>query len=276
MNLFQAAAGATLVATSVVGGLRLEVITSLLGKNHPGEFEFHMSEEDGFTPGSSSIVAVGAQRTVEVTTKKPGVVQFARVVPRIRNASRIARAQPSVQISCPAGRASAAHILSRLDTSRKPLNGGFETQVDPAGLPDYWLKDGDGVLTVMTDGGGISGGRYMKMVNTYGQSLYLYSAVTDVAEGESYKLSTKHKEATGPTAYAVAVKWYDYTAAEDDPSTGYISNNTSNISNSASWAKYTSGAFTAPANARFARVYIAFGGAGSWTVYIDEVRLTEQ
>jgi hypothetical protein len=71
-----------------------------------------------------------------------------------------------------------------------PLNGGFETQLNPDGLPDHWLiyaGELDTDIIVHYDTDGVSGGRYIEIVANDEDFVVMASAVIPIInEAASY------------------------------------------------------------------------------------------
>jgi hypothetical protein len=218
--------GMTLTATAVIGGTR---ITATTGDTHkkalPVETEVHVSPTPGFTPSSSTLVSQGMSNNVVVPDLIPGRTYYAKAYPRGHNRSRLVRAQPSSEFSFVAGQASAGHLKSGIALGDYPLNGGFETRTDPAGMPDHWVIEptfgtlGTNVL-VMEDGNGISGGRYLRLIGNTTRNVNVDSALIPVVNeaGEAnrtsqiYRLTLWSKAATANTEGFVEAMMtlYDY------------------------------------------------------------------
>lgn len=146
LTTFEAGSGATLAATPIVGGARLGVTMTPELKAHGTEFEYHVSASSGFAPDSSTLVTVSKDREAIVNTLVPGQTYYSKIVPLIRNSSKLARAQPSEQASFTAGRANSAHLAPEVSSGLFPYNGGFEHATgDLASIPpDHWTM-GSGV-----------------------------------------------------------------------------------------------------------------------------------
>jgi hypothetical protein len=281
---FQGTSGIALNPHASIGGMALEILAGTGGTSPapslaklPDEYEIHVSTTPGFTPAAATLQAVTQGRSVVLPTLTPGTLYYSRVVPRTRNASKVVAGTPSTEVSFRAAQAQAQHINPQLDTSRKPLNGGFETYFDATGLPDHWktITGGAGIST-QTDSNGVSGKRYLKIhQQSAGTDVELDSAQFTVTAGVSYRLALRYKtSATVPTSLIECfVSWFDETALPESVSTGLLSVDVPIAVDapSTSWTT-VQGFITAPAGARIASVglYVA-GGATGLDFYVDEV-----
>jgi hypothetical protein len=277
MQLFGTLLPPVITASPMVGGAHLEISITPDKLALPIEHEFHLSKTAGFEPDSTTLVAVGSQRTIDIGNLIPGEDYKLRTIQRGRNDSKIVRGLPGPELSFTAGRASAGHIISRLDTSRKPLNGSFETRIDPTGLPDYWQWTGGGTSSaaLMIDGNAAAGTNYMRLINDAGHEVVLYSALYEVRGGANYRIDVWHKAATAPSTFFFYAVWYDQTATEDDHSTGVLSTDRQDFDAATAWA-CQSFFVPVPSGARFGRIAVHMTDAASRTVYIDNVRSEEQ
>lgn len=135
------------------------------------EYEHHVYPTPGTPLDSSTLVAISKDRIIEFSNLIGGKTYQHRMVPRTRNAEKLVRGQPSKEQSFVAGRASAGHITDGIGLGEYPLNGGFETRLDAAGMPDHWTVVGGTLGTqvlVMEDGNGMSGSRYVRLVRSGG------------------------------------------------------------------------------------------------------------
>jgi hypothetical protein len=217
----------------------------------------------------------------------PGATYYARVVPVYFNGG-VVRGQPSDGVSFVPSRGSSAHMKGEVEWGRYPLNGGFETRYDASGPPDHWSVAVGTWATqfdLVTGSGAVSGDRYLKYLGAgigVGQFPLMRSAIFTVEEARDYDLSFWAKRLTTPGGDlngAVGVEWLDSSlsviSSDGDPF---------NESIPLTWTKRslmdaTSGVqwVTAPANAKFARMYVwaadsATGGEDA-TWGVDQVRL---
>lgn len=129
----------TLAARDVVGGTTLTVSESLGRHALPRNFELHVSESSGFTPGTSTL-KLAAQQGGPLPDLVPGKTYYAKAVPYGFNSQRVVQGQPSAEISFVAGRARSGHYDSAATQSHLPLNGNFEHALDDLATapPDHW------------------------------------------------------------------------------------------------------------------------------------------
>jgi hypothetical protein len=149
-----------------VGGTRISLSTDVDKRALPEEFELHVYKDTATPLDDSTLSSVGALRNVEVSQLEPGADYYAVVVPRFYNGLQLVRGQPSKEQLFTAGRAKAGHLEGGIALGGYPLNGGFETRFDPAGMPDHWVLGAGATLgtsvQVVEDGSGISGSRFVR------------------------------------------------------------------------------------------------------------------
>ena len=270
--------------TTPVGGARLEFTWGGSKALKETQTELHLSTSSGFTPSSATLVSVGAEGSREVGNLDPAKTYYAKIVPLVRNASKPVRGQPSAEISFVPGRGQATHLDPNVDWGRLPLNGGFETQFDPAAPPDFWFNGIPGGLGspgtwgvnafMLTDANGCSGANYLKLLTTGGSGAGVSSAEFSINEFETYKASVwrNNQTGTGAGACVIGVIWYDYThAAISDSSEVW------DIATSVgTWVKHTTAALTPLAGARFARMYLFVNPTAGRETWVDDARLVMQ
>jgi hypothetical protein len=213
--------GLSMLATPVVGGTRVSIVTGDTHKKAlPLEHEIHVSASSGFTPSNSTLVSQGANNSVVVPDLIPGKTYYARAHPRGHNRSRPVRGQPSAEFSFVAGQAAAGHIQSGIAVGDYPLNGGFETRFDAAGMPDHWTVYSGTFGTnvqVMEDGNGLSGGRYLRLLGGGARSA-VYPMLQEANEanrrGSIYRFHWWRKAGTSAAAYSALIRLLDYVGAE--------------------------------------------------------------
>lgn len=286
-DVFTSQAGITVSTQPVVGGVRISVTSAPLRGTEEPSFEYHVGSTSTFTVNSSSLKAVSKARTVELTDLIPGATYYARVVPVYFNGG-VVRGQPSDGVSFVPSRGTTAHMDVGPEYGRTPLNGGFETRYDTNGPPDHWTVDAGTWAThwdLITDSSGISGRSYLKYmgVGLVGTQPIMRGGIFSVEEGEAYDLEFWHKVFTGlaTVAGAVGVRWLDSSLSE----ISYTQISLATIGSS-SWLLYrlssTTGSVqwqTAPANSRWAQVYVsapASGSSGYDSIWgVDQIRLTK-
>lgn len=277
-SVFESAEGVAVAASSVVGGTKL-IVTGTTERISFGDgYEFHVSTSSGFTPSASTLQTISTSREVTIPQLVPGTTYYAKVVPRIRNASKIARAQPSDEVTFTAGRGSATHLSPDPEWGRLPLNGGFETQLDASGPPDHWTVQAGTWATHWTTGNssGVSGSRYLVMSAAAGVSQEMRSATFGVDGSETYGVEFVTKNVSGTGNFYVDLNWLDADKASLSTDSIEV------VSSGSSWSRYggpnagiyLNTFFTAPSTARFARVHIRKKtAADALSFAIDQVRV---
>lgn len=154
----------TIAAKQVVGGTLLTA-SAVQNKNAWGQdFEWHVGTTAGFTPDTTTVIQSQGGNQVTVPHLIPNKAYFAKIVPVRRNDRKPFRGQPSAGFGFTAGRASSGHMNEGIALGDMPLNGGFETWLDPSGPPDHWtvLNGVWGVdMRVINDADGVSGANYL-------------------------------------------------------------------------------------------------------------------
>ena len=300
----------TFTATPVLSGVRLQVTMSPRKGRQQEEFEFHISASSGFAVTASTIQAAGRSTACTITNLWPGETYYAKVVPCIREGDILVRGEPSSEVSFVTLRAQAGNISSAIDFTRRPLNGSFETQTNPATfLPDYWhdikadapIEFGDaGVLTAsVASGESISGGTQRLVIQANPTVSFApffsgsmpwggaVSALTPLSEFSVSTISTWVKELTtlhGDTSYMMIVACYDATAIETSLSTGYLglaaTTNPGVTLGPSSWGRLSSPVASIPSGTKFCRCGVVIGAGGSadtWQqVAVDGIELSDQ
>lgn len=276
----------TLSIDDVVGGTKLKVDATFSKHAFPKGFEFHVSESPGFTPDSNSLVQSGHLDEITMGNLVPGRTYYAQFVPFHYNAQKIVRGFPSVEQSFVAGRAYAGHIHEGIALGGYPLNGGFETRSDPAGIPDHWTLNtpadlGSSVI-VKEDGNGLSGGRYLE-INIAAWSGGVTSAKIPIANETSesnrysglYRLTCWVKNKTSNAAgnlLLLASAGYDYAGAATGGLSGFISLATDTKTNH--WQRVESVYSISGSDVR--SIALAFGSSyvsGQAVVSVDDFRI---
>lgn len=134
--------GFSLIATNVVGGVRLDVVQGNLLKTAMARaYEIHVSQSSGFTPTPQTLKQAGVSTSCVVADLIPGRTYWAQAVPYSTGAmGEVVRGEPSAEVSFVATRATCAYYDSTSTQSHLPLNGNFEhaTQDITQYPPDHW------------------------------------------------------------------------------------------------------------------------------------------
>lgn len=276
----------------IVGGHRIELAQGVDKRQLAEEYEHHVYTGSGATLDSSTLKAISKGRTLEVADLIPGKTYYHRVVPRFRNAERLIRGQPCREQSFVAGRASSGHVNEGIAVGDMPLNGGFETRLDGSGMPDHWTIINGSFGTdfdVMTDGNGISGGNYLKVINGTGALSKARSAMIPLINDDSlnsgvrltqrYVLSAWVKTDAGNSAgnnLFVVAQGVDYTGAligaMGSSGVSFVASN----SNLGKWQRIEAVVHcdTFPTmRGVYVYVYQDTGGSVGTKYYVDEVRI---
>lgn len=198
-------------ATAVVGGTKLAATfpngTEIVSEGV--EFEWHLKTTTmAGAPDSTTLLGVTRATSIVVADVIPGKTYYATAVPRVRNASKLVRGMPVPEISFVAGQANAAHMSNTYDPGQFPLNGDFETQMDPAAPPDHWIDTSDaGVwgtgngLYIVSGSGAISGSNYLKIDLNYSTTKVwtMYTDLFPVLSGTWYQIKAWVQRFSGTT-----------------------------------------------------------------------------
>ncbi len=259
--------------TAPVGGARLKFDWAGPKKAKDVHFELHISKVSGFTPDSSTKVATGTDRVIELGNLDPSQIHYAKLIPVTWNDSKPVRGSASEELAFTPGTAVAGQVSQDVNWGRLPLNGGFETQFDPALIPDWWNLRPSFVwgtnLYLQSDANGKSGGNYLvsKTLSTI-DSGGLYSAYFPVEAGEPYTITIWKKCVSGSGSN------FHLTANFSDYAKVFISNDDiaySLADDVGVWAKIQMVGI-APAGAKFGRVAFATApGASGREVHLDSV-----
>lgn len=178
-----------------VGGAKIQLDLSKDKHALLGEYEVHVYPTPGTGLDDTTLLGVTKSQELSAPHLIGGGTYYARSVPRWFNAGKLVRGQPSKEVSFVAGRARAGHIHEGIALGAYPLNGGFETRSDPAGMPDHWsllLGTFGSDALVKEDGNGLSGGRYLRLQP---------SAGTGLAAAHSAQIPIINERADGSTRY---------------------------------------------------------------------------
>lgn len=285
---FQGFQTPSIVATNTVGGTRFQLTVDVDKRALEAEYEIHVYPTPGTTLSPTTLKSVTKSRSVEIADLIPGKAYYVRSVPRYYNRSKLIRGQPSAEVPFTAGQASAGHLNDGIALGDYPLNGGFETRVDTAGMPDHWnIIPTFGVfgtdVQVMEDGNGISGGRYLRVIGKVSGSVVVQSAVIPIINeaGEAhrysqlYRFSLWSKAATANTVgfVEVAISFYDYTGALVTTSSTIVVSGTTKKTH---WIKselYVRADSSTSIRSALITLTADAGGSATYTVDVDEVRL---
>lgn len=266
--------------TASVGGARISFAWQGPKVPHDARFELHISTTPAFAVTSATKVQDGKEQSFEVGNLDPSQTYYAKVVPVIWNAQKQVRGSPSAEISFVPGRAQATHLESDVEWGRLPLNGGFETQFDPSKAPDFWFMEGGffGVWGVngfvLTDGSGISGAQYVKLISTTNLiGARINSAEFSVNELVEYQPSFWRKTISGAGTCTVRMEFFDQTHA---PLTT-VDETFSMSSSVGTWVKHTMAPFFPPSGSRFGifTVWSPSGTSPFQELHIDDARFDQ-
>lgn len=277
--------GPALVMNSVPGGVQMVIADEdPLKTSRALEYEFHVdSSSSGFTPSSSTLVAVSKTGEFTTTDLIPGKTYYGKVVPRVWNASKLVRGQPfgdssnRTYASVAAGRNNTGHLVNTAEWGRVPLNGGFETHTDADAIADHWTAVsayGSPNIIMSTSGGGWRGAKFLQtQAHTSVTTLDVHSAPFPVVALRHYQLHAAIKcdsvvgGATGPD---LKIRWYDSADS-------YLSSTTlkTNIIPTTSWATNTFPyVFKAVSGAAYGRIQITQAPTATvQPVFWDEFRI---
>ncbi len=247
----------------IVGGQMLTLSADAAKDAVSLEAEWHLSDSASFTPSASTLYGITHGRAFSVPDLTPGQTYYAKAVPRGRNAGEIVRGEPTEEVSFVAARAQAGHLNPIIDFGAQPLNGSFETHLDPAAPPDHWTVSsgtlGTNVL-VQTGSGAQSGDRYIKFTNVTA-AREIRSAVFGVAGSSAYALAYSIRRTSGSLLPDVGIRWLDESMT-------FISTSSQAYGGGSSWAR-SFGRFTSPSGARFAQVFVSIAAIGAAEFEVD-------
>lgn len=240
--------------SSTIGGSKVSVFVPshpTYRNALPEEFEHHIYATSGTTLSGLTLYALTKSRQLAIADLVPGRTYYHTVVTRWRNGERLIRGAPSVERSFVAGQALAGHLDSDVDHTRRPLNGGFETQIDPIDVFDHWEMNTGTWGTEITTGGGdtVSGGSSISSDGA-ASAKDIISDFFSIERGHVYRLSGWIKRVGAATA-TIRLTWYDISRAAIGSGEVLIEDTIS----AHDWLPYCAAGY-APSNARFARVDI--------------------
>lgn len=267
--------------TLPVGGTRIAFDWAQTRKAKDTTFELHLSTSSGFTPSSATLVAAGKERAFEVGNLDPSFEHYAVLVPITWNESKPIRGQPSAELAFTPGRAMATHLNPEVAWGVFPLNGSFETQIDPAEPPDFWsmgypgapIDTGDwgtNADLILEDPDGLAGANTLRLLPDASVGAALTSALFAVNELEPVALRAWAKNVSGGSiGLQIGFLWLDETgsAISDDGESIAVT--------SAAWIEVRTKAFVPPTGARFARSLVGLG-IGVAELHVDSVAVDDE
>jgi len=266
------------VDSKPVGGARISFDWTAPRGSKETQFELHLSTTIAFTPSSATLVATGKERFFEVGNLDPAKPHYAKVIAVTWNAGQPVRSGASAEVSFTPGRAAATHANPEVYWGRRPLNGSFETQLDPAGPPDFWTAGSWGTRELlMTDANGVSGRNYVKLVTTDAiTAAHITSAIFPIAYSadeapveyiQAVTFWAKRKAGSGNNLQ-IQISYYDQALER----TGSPTTTSYDLATDVDKWKKLAGAINPPAGARFAQVKILVQlGASGREVHIDSI-----
>lgn len=276
-TILEAPSGLTLSTKSVVGGQSFKIERNphlyALGE----EFEWHIGGSPTFTPDSSTYRGVTKSTEFVVSDLIPGKTQYARVIPRIRNASRLVRGMPTDALAFVPGYVEPAYLNSETVVGPIPPNGSFEGWLSPADQspPDHWNMV---VGAWARDVGQVSNdqhdGRYSLAFAATAVAAKIRSDFFLVNSNVRYLLEVWIKKVgspESPKAAIVEVEWY--TSAKSLIATDTLAVVLANLGTG--WER-ASASLVAPNTAVFACVAISKSEATTYSFYVDAVSLIEK
>lgn len=262
-----------------IGGGRVFAQIDVDRQARAEEYEHFISDTPGFTKDDTTMVALTNSRVITVADLVPGKTYYHSIVPRIRNAERVIRGQPSAEVAFVAGRGYAGHLRSDVEWGRYPLNGGFENWFESNSFPDHWTSDSlvwGSNFEKKTGGGGVSGDGWVRYTCNYFTANSLESEPSTVEAWSmrfmSWWISRVAGSSAGQITYSVVWLTYDLSVISEDVVDVIDWNDAGLVDGS--W--YLRGkVMTAPATARFAKAVIRSTDMGDMALDIDSVRWGE-
>jgi hypothetical protein len=276
LRLFQSGDGISITTKAAVGGVQLTVERAL-GKGVPQDelFVIHTSETSGFTPSSATVSAYTQSRVATLPDLIPGRTYYSVIEPVTMNLGKQVAGSPSAEFSFEAGRASAGHAEAGVDWGRVPLNGGFETSLDPASSPDHWSVQTGTWGTSFTSGADGSN-NYLRSVAS-GAAITMNSDLFPLDGNDAFHVTAMMRRISGGSGGGegrILFEAFD----KDQASLGSTVVATVTSADSASpWLKKGAPLVTG-STARFGRIRVQNGGttADPITWDVDYVRVQRQ
>lgn len=268
------------VDTAPVGGARFNFPWRGAKSKKDAEYELHLSKTPGFTADSTTLIHRGSDRFVEPANLDPAVTYYGQLIPVILNAKKPVRGQPSAEFSFVPGRAQATHLNPDVEWGRLPLNGGFETQLDPTNPPDFWTVLGGAFGTwgvnafLLSDASGISGSNYLQLKSTSaGVGAAIVSSEFNINGKLWYAASFWRKAISGTQDVTVSLTFYD----ENHIPLGSGTAETFALNTSVgTWVQHRTAAQLPPGGSRFATFALSVpANASTQECHFDDLRMED-
>ncbi len=263
---------------TAIGGMKGIIQREAHKKQRRVDYEIHISETSGFTPGVGTLVAFSNGREFETGALEPGVVYYLQVVPILWNDEQPVRGSPSEELSFTAGYAEPGHFNPETVRQALPPNGGFEGLGRDISTrpPSHWsMVTGNWKREVDLAGGtdAHSGARGLTFTNDTTSAPKIQSAFFPATSGLLHALSLWVKrfgtsETGDELELELGIDWYN--GSKVLLSTATLTQDLNHFPGD--WTKMA-GSFVAPADTRFARVFIAKASATNFTCHVDDVEL---
>ena len=267
--------GHSVAASNVIGGSKLAITGNPLRKAAQEEFEFHLSTAAGFTPSSSTLVALSASRELALSHLTPGTTYHAAIVPRFRNAGELVRAEKSTEVSFVAGRVSPHHLDSATPLVFLPLNYDFGGQLRAVASfpPDHWEMQtgswGSSSDAYVSASVVRSGVQSVELLNTAVASA-MKSDVFPVSPSARFAMRCAARSTSSGNRGALTVRFYSDAGITEIGSVAL----TLNLTSADTWEEFqvvdTTGAST-----KYARIDIGKYDNGTYAVFFDFARFQE-
>jgi hypothetical protein len=214
LSLFQGVKTPKMNFLDTVGGTRVQLDLSTDKRALLGEYEVHLSPSPGFTPDDTTLKGLTKSTTLEVSDLLPGATYYGKTIQRGFNASKLVRGQPSAEASFVAGQASPQHLEMGAWWGRQPLNGGFESMLNPVGPPDHWeMISGDwGTEIDEVTGSDVRSGERCLTIDPSASSADIRGETFQIEQGRYYNVSWFFKDNDGGTG---SVELYMKTYSDD-------------------------------------------------------------
>lgn len=268
--------GLSAIFEPVAGGARVAVAVAEGKNSHQSNVELHVSEVAGFTPDSSSLVAAGRVRQMNLNDLLPGKEYYASLISYSFNGERIVRSLPSTEQSFVAGYTTAKYLSPGQDYGLFPYNGSFEDlDSSDANRPWHWEMvtgtwDDEIYMRNADSASAHSGANNLAFTNQTTTVAKIKSYPFPVSGSDSYLVSVWRQNLSDTGTWHVKVEWLDYAQTTISTSTVL----TIDVTDAVSTWKQSIARVSAPSTATYARVRLernaAAGGAG---FIIGEVRV---
>lgn len=275
LSIFDAPSGLSLSSDAKpIGGVQLN-IAGAQGRNAwSQQFEWHIAATASFTPDSTTLHGLSPNRQLTLSDLTPGSTYYAKIIPRIRNFSRMSRGQPSNEISFVAGKAQPIHLDNETVPMAVPPNGNFEGWFSGSAIPpDNWtMVTGTWDDAISRSTSTVFNGTFsLKFNDPVAVAAKTRSDYFPVKPSVAYTLETWIQKIGTPTnEVSISVEWY--TSAKASISTSTYTRALNLLG--AGWESLTSN-ISAPATAAYARFAIAKASAIAYGFFADGARLVE-